>query len=102
MNGYTGFSAKPSEQEGNYLAVNLANNDFSGLTSVKIGLVPTYVSGLPVNDDSGLVELINDNEKNGVFLVHNTNQVFKIVSTNGTKTNTQTFSLTGLTLDEEE
>lgn len=54
-----------------------------------------------MNDDSGLVELINDNDKNGVFLVHNTNQVFKVVSTDGTKTNTQTFSLTGLTLDTQ-
>ena len=81
--------------------MNLANNDFTGLTSVKVGLVPTYVSGSEVNDDSGLVELINDSEKNGVFLVHNTNQVFKVVSTDGTKTNTQTFSLTGLTLDAQ-
>lgn len=98
---YTGFSSKVSEQEGNYLALTLAGNDFSGLTSVKIGLRPTYKSGEAVDDDSGLVEIINDPDRNGVFRISSNDQVFKIVQTNGTKTKTQTFSLTGLTLENE-
>lgn len=98
---YTGFSSKVSEQEGNYLALTLAGNDFSGLTSVKIGLRPTYKSGEAVDDDSGLVEIINDPDRNGVFRISSNDQVFKIVQTNGTKTKTQTFSLAGLTLENE-
>lgn len=98
---YTEFSSKASEQEGNYLALTLAGNDFSGLTSVKIGLRPTYKSGEAVDDDSGLVEIINDPDRNGVFRISSNDQVFKIVQTNGTKTKTQTFSLTGLTLENE-
>lgn len=98
---YTEFSSKVSEQEGNYLALTLAGNDFSGLTSVKIGLRPTYKSGEAVDDDSGLVEIINDPDRNGVFRISSNDQVFKIVQTNGTKTKTQTFSLTGLTLENE-
>ena len=73
--------------------MNLADNDFTGLTSVKIGLDPSQ--------GSGLVEIINDPDKNGVFRIASNDQVFKIVSTDGTQTNTQTFSLTGLTLEEE-
>jgi len=98
---YTEFSSKPSEQQGNYLVLNLADNDFTDVTSVKVGLRPTYKSGAPVDDDSGLVELINDPDKNIVLLVHDTNQIVKVVQTNGTKTKTQTFSLTGLTLENE-
>ena len=80
------------------MAVTIADNDFTGLTSVKIGLVPTYISGEAVNDDSGLVEIINNNDKNAVFKITNNAQILKIVSTNGTKTNTQTFNLTNLVL----
>ena len=70
---YTGFSPTAALQSGNYLAVNLANNDFTQFTSVRIGLDPSQ--------GSGLVEIINDPDKNGVFRVANTSQKFKIVST---------------------
>lgn len=82
--------------------MTFASNDFTGLDSVKVGLRPTYNSGVAVDDDSGLVELINDPDKNGVFKITNTDQVFKIVQTKGIKTKTQTFSLSGLTLDTED
>lgn len=80
--------------------MNFADNDYSDLSSVKVGLRPTYKTGEPVDDDSGLVDIIEDPDKNGVFLVHNTDQIFKIVQTgkNG-KTKTQQFSLSGLTLN---
>lgn len=89
---YTGFSSDPALQEGNFLAVNLVNNDYSNFTSVKIGLDPSQ--------GSGLVEIINDPDKNGVFRVANTSQKFKIVSTSvdGVE-NTQEFDLSGLTLE---
>lgn len=90
---YTEFSPTPELQEGNYLAVNLANNNFSNFTSVKIGLDPSQ--------GSGLVEIINDPDKNGVFRIANTSQKFKIVSTSvdGIE-NTQVFDLSGLTLED--
>ena len=50
---------------------------------------------------SGLVEIINDPDKNGVFRISNTRQKFKIVSTDGTYTKTQVFNLSGLTLADE-
>ena len=100
MTGYTGFSEDPALQEGNYLAVNFADNDFTGLTSVKIGLRPTYRGGIPYDDDSGLVEAINDPDKNGVFrITDESTQILKIVTSNGESTNTQEFDLSGLTLE---
>lgn len=61
-------------------------------TSVKVGLDPSQ--------SSGLVEIINDPDKNGVFKITNKDtQVFKVVTTDGTQTNTQTFDLSGLTLE---
>ena len=91
VTGYTGFSSNSAEQEGNFLAVNLANNDYSQFSSVKIGLDPST--------GSGLVEIIEDPDKNGVFRISNSSQVFKIVSTDATTgLNTQEFSLSGLAL----
>lgn len=92
VTGYTEFSSDPALQEGNYLAVNLANNDYSQFSSVRIGLDPSA--------GSGLVEIIEDPDKNGVFRISNTSQKFKIVSTSvdGVE-NTQEFDLSGLTLN---
>ena len=99
---YTGFSSDVTLQNGNYLAVDLSSNDFTGLTSVKIGLNPTYKNGEPVFDDSGLVELINDPDKNGVFKIWDNNiQKFKIVATDGVKTKTRVLDLSGLVCETE-
>lgn len=79
---------------GNFLAVDLSSNDFTGLTSVKVGLEPSA--------GSGLQELINDPDKQGVFKITDKyNQKFVVVQTNGTDTVTQKFSLSGLTLQSE-
>ena len=61
VTGYTGFSSNPEEQEGHFLALDLSDNDFTGLTSVMVGLDPSA--------GSGLVEIINDPDKNGVFRI---------------------------------
>ena len=89
---YTGFSSETAEQEGNYLALNFAKNDFSQFTSVKVGLNPSA--------GSGLVEIIDDPEKNGVFRVSSSSQKFKIVTTSidGLE-NIQEFDLSGLILE---
>ena len=76
---------------GNFMALNFIDNDFSKYSSVKVGMDPSQ--------SSGLVEIINDPDKNGVFKVTNKDtQVFKIVSTDAEtgEINTQTFDLSGL------
>ena len=78
---------------GNFMALKFT--DFgANLTSVKVGLDPS--------ESSGLVEIINDPDKNGVFKVtNNVQQNFKVVATDGTKTVTGTYDLAGLTLLSE-
>ena len=78
---------------GNFMALKFT--DFgANLTSVKVGLDPS--------ESSGLVEIINDPDKNGVFKVtNNVQQNFKVVATDGTKTVTNTYDLAGLTLLSE-
>lgn len=76
---------------GNFMALNFVDNDFSKYSSVKVGMDPSQ--------SSGLVEIIDDPDKNGVFKVTNKDtQVFKIVSTDAEtgEINTQTFDLSGL------
>lgn len=56
------------------------------MTSVKVGLDPSA--------SSGLVEIINDPDHNGVFRISNPSQKFKVVQTlAGGRTKTQTFDL---------
>lgn len=76
---------------GYFMALDLSDNDFSDLTSVKVGMQPSA--------GSGLVEIITDPDKNGVFKVSNKfNQKFVIVQTDGTNTRTQTYDLSQLNL----
>lgn len=64
-------------------------------TSVRVGLEPS--------EGSGLVEIIDDPDKNGAFKVTDKDtQKFKVVTTDGTNTNTQTFDLSGLTCEAEQ
>lgn len=93
VEGYTGFSSDPELQDGNFLALKFTADDWSKFTSVKVGLEPSM--------GSGLVEIKNDPDKNGVFKVSNTSQVFKVVATDGTDTVTKTYSLAGLVLETE-
>ena len=78
---------------GNFIALKFSDIPESA-TSVKVGLEPS--------EGTGLVELINDPDKNGVFKVTNRfTQNFKIVTTDGTKTTTQIFDLARLNVQEE-
>lgn len=64
--------------------------------------MPTYKSGQRVDDYSGLVEIINDPDKNGVFLIHNEyEQKFVILFNNGKTNYTQTYNLENLILNPE-
>lgn len=77
---------------GNFLALKFSDIP-AAATSVKVGLEPSQ--------GSGLVELINDPDKNGVFKITNKFvQKFKIVTTGGTETTEQLFDLSGLTITE--
>lgn len=77
---------------GNFLALKFSDIPATA-TSVKVGLEPSQ--------GSGLVELINDPDKNGVFKISNKFvQKFKVVTTDGTETTEQLFDLSGLTITE--
>ena len=84
-------SSGPLAGDGHFIALKFTDLD-PDATSVKVGLEPSQ--------ETGLVELINDPDKNGVFKVTDTNQVFKVVSSNGTLITTDTYSLSGLVLEE--
>lgn len=77
--------------EGYFVALKFSDLDPKA-TSVKVGLEPSQ--------SSGLVEIIDDPDKNGVFKVTDKDaQVFKVVSTNGKDTTTDTYTLSGLILE---
>lgn len=81
--------------DGYFIALTLADNDFTDLESVKIGFTHSQ--------ESGLVELIDDPDKNFVGKVTDpTTQRFRIIQTdkNG-KTKQQDFDLSGLILSGE-
>jgi len=74
---------------GYFIAVKFLANDWDEYTSVQVGLDPSA--------GSGLVEVIDDPDKNGVFKITNKDgQKFVIVSTNGTETKRQEFDLSAL------
>lgn len=80
--------------EGNFIALKFTINDPS-VTSVMVGLEPSQ--------GSGLVEIINDPDKNGVFkITDKDSQVFKVVQTDGTRTRIKTYDLSGLELETNE
>lgn len=79
--------------EGYFLCFNMADNTYTGLTSVKVGMIPSV--------SSGLVEILNDPDKNGVCKVTDKNlQKFTVVWTNGTETKTRAYNLGDLVLEE--
>lgn len=83
----------PLAGDGNFLALQFKDIDPTA-TSVKVGLDPSQ--------GSGLVEILTDPDKNGVFKITNKDtQKFKVVSTDGTHTRTQTYDLSALICETE-
>ncbi len=76
--------------EGNFIALKFTDID-SDAVSVKVGLAPSA--------GSGLVELINDPDKDGVFKVTDKDtQKFVVIQTDADgRPKTQEFDLSGLT-----
>lgn len=76
---------------GNFMALKLSGEDFDDATSIKVGMNPS--------EGTGLVEIINDPDRNGAFKVTNKNtQRFVIQVTKNGSTTTKEYVLTGLTL----
>lgn len=79
--------------EGYFLCFNMADSTWTGYTSVKVGVTPSA--------GSGLVEIIDDPDKNGFVKVSDkAQQLFTIVSTKGGVTKTKAYSLADLVLEE--
>ena len=74
--------------DGYFLAVKFTDID-EAATSVKVGLTPSA--------GSGLVEIIDDPDKNGVFKITNKNQKFTVVSSNDETSTTDYYDLSTLT-----
>lgn len=82
---------------GNFLAAKFSveDNDWSAYDSVKVGLEPSA--------GTGLVELINDPDKNMIAKVSDKDvQVLKVVATKGGKQAIKTYSLRNLTVESDE
>ena len=87
--------AGPLSGDGYFLALKLSNID-ADATSVKVGLSPS--------EGTGLVEIIDDPDKNLVAKITSNNTQIFVVEQSDNKGNkrTQKFSLAGLTLEEPE
>ena len=55
--------------------------------------------GLQPSEGTGLVEAIDDTDRNGVFKIADTDQKLILWQKSETKSNKQVFDLTGLTLE---
>lgn len=92
---YEGWASGPLAGAGNFLALKLTADNWSNYTSVKIGLEPSY--------GTGLVEIINDPDKNCVFKITDKNaQLVKVICKNATTETVKTYTLSGLTLESDE
>lgn len=79
---------------GYFIALDLHDNTFTGLTSVKVGMQPSQ--------GSGLQEIMSDPDKNGVFKVTDKfAQKFVVVQTDGTNRRVQKFDLSNLVFASE-
>lgn len=78
--------------DGYFLALKWSDPD-EDATSLLVGLQPS--------EGSGLVEAIDDTDRNGVFKISNKNtQELIFIQSNATARTVQTFDLSGLTLAE--
>ena len=77
---------------GNFLAFKVSDIPATA-TSVKVGLVPS--------EGTGMVEIIDDPDKNGIFKIADKSQKFAIVTTDGENTFTKYFDLSAVVLEAE-
>ena len=87
----------PLAGDGNFLAIKftMADDDWTGFTSVKVGLVPSS-TGMPLQD------LLNDPDKDGVFKITDKDSQNLVVEvSDGTITSTFNYDLSGLVCETE-
>lgn len=78
---------------GNFMALKWSDID-ERATSLKVGLEPS--------EGTGLVEAIDDPDRNGVFKITDKDtQIFKVIQSDGRDVCVQEFDLSGLTVEEE-
>ena len=78
---------------GNFMALKFDGDAFTHAKHIYVGMNPTV--------GSGLVDVIEDPDKNGVFKVTSKVQNFVVVIDYGDHTETLTYELDGLTLNAE-
>ena len=79
----------PLSGDGYFLALEFDDIP-ADATSLKVGLYPSY--------GTGLVEAIDDPDKNGVFKVHDTSQKFAVQCSDGETTVIKYYDLSNLSL----
>ena len=84
--------AGPLAGDGYFLALKWSD-PAQTVTSLKVGLQPS--------EGTGLVEAIDDTDRNGVFKIANKNQKLILWQSNDTKSTKQVFDLTGLTFEDD-
>lgn len=95
MKYYEGWASGPLAGPGNFLALKLTADDWTAFDSVKVGLNPSQ--------GTGLVEIINDPDKNIVMKINDKErQMFEVLATKNGKQTSKTYSLSGLVLESDE
>lgn len=90
VTGYTGFhGSDPTEQEGNYLALDFTPSNWDGILTVEL-----------VGGTKGPVTLTSSDHF-CVFKIDATTQTIKVEYTDGDDDYTKSYSLTNLVLEEE-
>ena len=88
-----GWASGPLEGEGYFLALKFTASDWNAYDSVKVGLNPS--------EGTGLVDVLSDPDKNGVFKITNkATQKFVIEARKGATVVRKEWTLSGLTLQE--
>ena len=82
----------PLSGDGYFLALKWSD-PAQAVTSLKVGLQPS--------EGTGLVECIDDLDRNGVFKISDTRQKLIVWQSNATKSTKQVFDLTGLILEDD-
>lgn len=88
-----GWTSGPLKGPGYYLVLKFSASDWSKYTRVMVGLDPSV--------ETGLVDVKNDTEHNGVFKITNkATQKFVITAYDGATSVTKLYDLSELTLQE--
>lgn len=88
VTGYTGFSGLEAEQSGNYIAIKVTTSLVGGTTTVEL-INGTLGHPVELDADMNIVLRIADP----------ITQSIEVVTTNDGSSKTETFTLTGLTLE---